>query len=166
MALKNKSTTTSVSFKSSGQNIDEVDSAASAVRASNFESPIWIKTPLELGSADLFATHKNMADTIADNLRNLVLTNKGERIGNPAFGTNLRRTQFNVANKEEAEQKMMQDIQAAVSRFMPFVNLQEFTTSQLPSSMVRGSDPTAGYPGGVLLIRISYTIPSFSTAVR
>ena len=54
--------------------------------------PIGIKTPVEPDPADqgLFLMHTDIKAQIADNLRNLILTNWGERLGNYFFGANLR----------------------------------------------------------------------------
>jgi len=53
--------------------------------------PIGIKTPLELsdGKSSLFRVHFQPRDQISDNLRNLVVTNFGERLGRYDFGANL-----------------------------------------------------------------------------
>ena len=53
---------------------------------------INIKTPLSLGygKGGLFVMNTTMRDAIADNLKNLLLTNAGERPMNPGFGANLK----------------------------------------------------------------------------
>jgi len=161
MATRERDTTesTTISFKSAGEKIEEFLAKETAVQTSR-DRPIGIKTPLQLGQGDLFVTHTRLSDQITDNLRNLILTNAGERLGNPAFGANLRSVQFGTANKEQAEIEIMAKIQDAVRKFMPFVSLVDFQTTQLPESMIANSNsPTAGYPGGALLIRITYTVP-------
>ena len=53
--------------------------------------PIGIKTPIQLSNKDgLFEMHRDVADQISDNLRNLILTNHGERLGFYDFGANIR----------------------------------------------------------------------------
>ena len=88
-------------------------------------------------------------------------------MGNPNFGTDLRKTQFNVANKEDAETEMMAKIQNAVRQFMPFVQLVDFTTSQLPPSLVTSTtDPHSGFAGGALSVTITYSVPAISNVSK
>ena len=166
MATRNRDTSAggTISFKSVGDKLDEIiESDLNTAVSTKF--PIGIKTPLELNSGELFKMHYDLGDQITDNLRNLILTNKGERLGNPAFGSNLKRVQMDSPNKEDAELQMMAKIQAAVKTFMPFVVLSDFTTSQLPPSML-ASGPTDGYPGGALLVRITFSAPGAFAGTR
>ena len=60
-----------------------------------FTFPIGIKTPLEIGQENgdsLFKMHYKLENQIADNLKNLILTRKGERIGFYDFGTDIHKT--------------------------------------------------------------------------
>ena len=54
--------------------------------------PIGIKTPMEFtsDSSSVFKMHFDSKEQIEDNIRNLVLTNKGERLMMPEFGSNIR----------------------------------------------------------------------------
>tara|TARA_B100002019_G_scaffold135269_1_gene116606 strand:- start:4917 stop:5453 length:537 start_codon:yes stop_codon:yes gene_type:complete len=160
----NKSSTTS--FKSAGQLIadynDRVENKIVVER-----KPIGIKTPLQLKKGNLFDMTYNLSDQITDNLRNLIMTNKGERLGNPNFGTDLRKTQYNTANKEDAEIEMMAKIQNAVKIFLPFVELVDFTTTELPPSMVTSTaDLHSGFAGGALSVKITYTVPQISNVEK
>ncbi len=164
---KNYSTenTTTISFKSVGEKLAEFENRIE--REEPPPRPIGIKTPIQLNGGTLFQMHFDLQDAVADNLRNLILTNKGERLGNPLFGTDLRKTQFNTPNKEDAEIEMMSKINTAVKNFMPFVNLVDFTTSQLPPSIASSTaDPHSGFAGGALSVRITYTVPQISNVQR
>jgi len=161
---RDKSASSSISFKSAGRKISEILENEKNTSAST-PFPIGIKTPIELNSGDLFKMHYDLGDQITDNLRNLILTNKGERLGNPDFGSNLKRVQFDAPNKEDAELQMMAKIQQAVKTFMPGVVLQDFTTTQLPETML-ANDPTDGFPGGALMVRITFSAPGGFTGTR
>lgn len=88
--------------------------------------PIGIKTPMVLGGdAALWRMHTDMHRQIADNLRNLVLTNWGERLGNYFFGANLMDLVFNMSNDDIASEAMKR-IKGAVSKWMPFISLSGF----------------------------------------
>src|SRR5210317_1481350 len=168
MTEKNYSTANSstITFKSVGQKIQDYNNRIEQVE-STARRPIGIKTPISLKKGTLFDMSYDISDQISDNLRNLILTNKGERLGNPAFGTDLRKTQYNVANKEDAEIEMMAKIQNAVRTFMPFVQLEDFTTSQLPPSLVTSTtDPHSGFAGGALSVNITYSVPQLTNARR
>lgn len=164
MTAKNYSTknTNTVSFKSVGQKITEYNQRIEQTDIP-VKNPIGIKTPIQLKNGSLFDMHYELSDQITDNLRNLIMTNKGERLGNPSFGTDLRKTQYNVANKEDAEIEMMAKVQNAVKIFMPFVQLENFTTTALPPSMITSTvDSWSGFAGGALSVKITYSVPQIS----
>ncbi len=90
--------------------------------------PIGIKTPLELDveGKSLFAMHYDLGSQMDDNIRNLVLTNHGERLGLYTFGANLRPLLTEYSNKEDFDTEAMLRINTAVSIYLPFVNLIGF----------------------------------------
>lgn len=67
--------------------------------------------------------HYNLADQITDNLRNLILTNHGERLAFYDFGANLRPLLTDFSNKDSFDSEAMTRIKKAVTKFMPFVEL-------------------------------------------
>lgn len=85
--------------------------------------PIGIKTPIEMGSDGfgIFVMNTDIKDQIADNLKNLVLTNWGERLGNYFFGANLRPLLADFSHKENFDEEAMVRINTAISKYMPFV---------------------------------------------
>jgi phage baseplate assembly protein W len=91
------------------------------------EIPIGIKTPIELGQGHegIFTMHTSLRDQIGDNLRNLILTNHGERLGLYNFGANLQELSMERGN-DDFEVEAIIRIREAVSKFMPYVDLQTF----------------------------------------
>jgi phage baseplate assembly protein W len=85
--------------------------------------PIGIKTPVQLdgNGHGLLAMHTDIKEQIADNLRNLVLTNWGERLGNYFFGANLKPLLADFSHKENFDEEAMIRINTAISKYMPFV---------------------------------------------
>ncbi len=85
--------------------------------------PIGIKTPIEMGvdGFGIFAMHTDIKHQIADNLKNLVLTNWGERLGNYYLGANLRPLLADFSHKDDFDQEAMIRINTAISKYMPFV---------------------------------------------
>lgn len=117
-----------LSFKDVG--IKGVDrSAARELRV--VPTPIGIKTPLEIDEIgnSVFRMHFSMRDQVADNLRNLVLTNHGERLGFYDFGANVRPLLTEWSSKENFDQEVMQRINKAVSKYLPFVTLIGYDSS-------------------------------------
>lgn len=55
---------------------------------------IGVSLPLSHGDQGFFAKTKTTLDQARSNIRNLLLTIKGERLGNPTFGSNLYRVLF------------------------------------------------------------------------
>ena len=110
-------------FKSSGQSPkSEIDYQKSI----SFKKLIGIKTPLEFGygRSGLLKMHTDIKSQIADNLRNLIQTNHGERLGRYDFGANLIELSFeNVETDVKAE--VDSRIRAAVSVFMPFIQIDD-----------------------------------------
>lgn len=114
--------------------------------------PIGIKTPLALGQSyeGIFAMHFSIADQIQDNMRNLILTNWGERVGLYDYGANLRELTFELAS-DEFDMEAAKRIKSAVSKWMPFVELQLFSKEIL--GRVTGLDVAQ------VKLKIIYAVP-------
>jgi len=113
-------------FKSSGQSIGtEVKYQNDTFR----KKLIGIKTPLELGSGrdGLLKMHDSLKEQIKDNLKNLLLTNHGERLGNYDFGANLDELLFEFSS-EDFEAEALSRVTSAVGKYMPFVSIQNVET--------------------------------------
>ena len=123
-------------------------------RYSALPTPVGIKTPLQLGNGtNIYKMHYSLQDQIKDNLRNLVLTNNGERLGRPDFGANLLEMSLELGS-EDADQKAMVRIKDAVGKYLPFVTLVGFATEvdHFDNKEVAKVD-----------IFLTYTIPRIST---
>lgn len=90
--------------------------------------PIGIKTPVTLGDNGdgLIAMHTNIQDVVHDNLRNLLLTNHGERLVHYDLGANLRPLVAEFSSKEDFDGEAMIRINTAVTKWMPFISLVGF----------------------------------------
>ena len=63
-------------------------------------------------------------DQVYSNLRNLLLTAKGERYMLPTFGTNIRIILFeNISTEEEFLDSLKKEINSAISEWMPYVKV-------------------------------------------
>lgn len=92
--------------------------------------PVGIQTPLSLGTgrSGIFNMHFDPLKQIDDNLKNLLTTNHGERLGNYFYGANLRPLTFELTSLEDFDAHAMERIKSAVRKYMPFVELQSFVS--------------------------------------
>ena len=91
--------------------------------------PVGIKTPLQFGGpAGLLSMSYSLQEQIPDNLRNLLLTNWGERLGLYNFGANLRPLTTELVSQDDFDAAAMERIKTAVSTWMPYVNLDDYSS--------------------------------------
>ena len=69
-------------------------------------------------------------EAVRSNMINLLLTTKGERLGNPNFGSTLKFILFEQ-NDEEIIQKIEDSINEAVEEFMPYVTILQIDVDRL-----------------------------------
>lgn len=108
-------------FKSSGTKKE--DRKYTNTRTKNVSRPIGIKTPMEIGD-DIFKMHSDPISQLSDNLRNLIMTNYGERLGRYNFGTNLKAVVFDLANSSEFEGIVERQIVDAAEKFIPQIKIK------------------------------------------
>lgn len=113
------------SFKSSGQSLQSRQARSKTVL--NRPRPIGIATPvtLDYGEYAFVKMHTDIGDQVTDNMRQLILTNHGDRLGLYDFGANLLELTFEM-QKEEVQGEAMRRISTAMSKYMPFVELETF----------------------------------------
>lgn len=132
-------------FKSSGNKASQPTTTTAVTPI-----PLGIKTPLQFSDNSIFAMHYDLADQVHDNLRNLLLTNWGERLGFYSFGANLRQLCSEISNIEQFDSTAIENIRDAVSKWMPFVSLVNFSSSV---------ENSASADIGVVKITITYNVP-------
>ena len=112
-------------------------------------SGLSIKLPLQRDSADGISLNKNYKELVKQNLKNLLLTVKGERVMLPDFGCGLTTYLFELENISVRSQ-ISSMIQQQVSRYLPFIEIDKmFFGSQV-------EDPNVD--ANTLKIRIEYRI--------
>jgi len=116
---------------------------------------IGIKTPLEVDPTgkELFLMHFELKNQIKDNLKNLLLTNHGERVEQYSFGANLLSLMAEYSNKDDFDTEAMLRINTAIGKFMPFVVPLEFDST--PNKEI--SDIV-----GKIRILVVYSVPSLN----
>ena len=84
---------------------------------------IGLSLPLQMTSNTFNQTYDNLVQ-LKSNVRNLLLTKKGERIGQPNFGTNLHRLLFEP-NDDSLEDKIFQAVDSAIRLWLPQLSINE-----------------------------------------
>lgn len=142
------------SFKSSGETPQRV---RDRLNQQVVEPPVGIKTPLELGQGDdgLLKMTRSVEEAIADNLRNLLLTNRGERLMDYQFGADLKELTFELGD-EDFDAEAINRINSAVGRYLPFVNLLTFEPFR------DGAEDSVARIG----FRITYSVPIINETER
>lgn len=141
------------SFKSSGTT--QADEVASSTQTTVV--PIGIKTPLSLGDNDLLAMHTDLVPQLIDNLRNLIMTNWGERLGLYNYGANLRPLMTDLVSLDDFDTEAIARIKSAVQKWMPYIDLEDFLSETVRASR----QPTA-----TIRLTITFNIPSLNVKGR
>ena len=131
------------------QRIRKVENKNNLAFKENKKVPIGIKTPLEQGSAqheNLFKMHTDIFSQVEDNLKNLIMTQKGERLCFLDFGTDLSSIYSNtveddgrVLTDDEIVDKASREVFNAVSKYIPGITLVDFYSEKIPDSGVRSN---------------------------
>ena len=85
---------------------------------------VGITLPIQRGSDGYFAQSFKTFDQIRSNIKNLLLTKKGERILQPEFGSGLHDLLFNPAT-EKFEEDLENTINDAVAKWLPYVIVED-----------------------------------------
>jgi phage baseplate assembly protein W len=76
-------------------------------------------------SNGIFATNYTTLTQAKDNLKNLILTKKGERLMQPEFGCDIWLVLFEQISEGIIEAKIESYIVDAVSQWLPYLNIDE-----------------------------------------
>lgn len=129
------------------------------------EQNIGIKTPMELGSdrENLYRSHTDPVKQIKDNLRNLIQTNYGERLGRSEIGADLIALVFDASKTGEFLRLADIKIRETVKKYMPFIAINSVdiekeipTNSQLNSFLNVSANDSLGLRK--ILLNINYNI--------
>ena len=85
---------------------------------------IGISLPLNHNQQGFFKKTKTTLEQTKSNIKNLLMTIKGERLGNPTFGSDLMRVLFEP-NVEDLQNRIEEAIRSSMDEFLPFVNVRD-----------------------------------------
>lgn len=128
-------------FKSSGVQVDKIQQIKEDKNSQILPaiSNIGIKTPLEIGTSDLFRMHNNIVEQVKDNFKNLILTNHGERLGLYDYGANLRPllTEYSADTNDDFINNVTDRIIQATNKWMPYIELEDLK-SEVEENTING----------------------------
>ena len=125
------------------------------------KSGINFKTPFKKSTHGGFVMNDITVDAVADDIKNLLKTNFGERLIHYDMGANLRGLIFE--NKgEDLKQKISDSIVSAVEKWLPFVTLSKIEVFDSVSNQSLGDNE--------VLVQLSFFVVSSglesSTTIR
>ena len=85
---------------------------------------VGITLPIQRGNEGYFRQSFRTFDQVRSNLKNLLLTKRGERILQPDFGSGLHDLLFNPAT-EKFEEDLENTINDAVAQWLPYILVED-----------------------------------------
>tara|TARA_Y100000289_G_C3814085_1_gene95254 strand:+ start:77 stop:508 length:432 start_codon:yes stop_codon:yes gene_type:complete len=85
---------------------------------------VGLSLPLKNGDGGFFEQNLTTFDQARSNLKNLLLTKKGERVLQPNFGSGLQDLLFEPID-DEFENKLVDTITESVSTWLPYINIED-----------------------------------------
>jgi phage baseplate assembly protein W len=90
---------------------------------------IGITLPVRMGQTGMFDQSITVIQQVRSNFKNLILTKKKERVGQPELGCDLWKVLFNPLTEDTLEECRLA-VADAVDRWMPFIELTDFQITQ------------------------------------
>ncbi len=90
---------------------------------------IGLEFPLDHNLTGFFRQSKTIPQQVKSNIKNLLLTSKGERVFQPDFGCDLRDLLFEQINNETLD-RVDNSIRIALDTWLPYVNINDLTIVQ------------------------------------
>ena len=103
--------------------------------------------PLTRGKSLDYEYHDNILDVVKQNIKNIILTNPGERGMDPTFGVGVTRYMFEQIGTFEQELKSR--VESQVKKYAPFVTIN--------------SVDVASDGDNAVYVNINYFVPSLNT---
>jgi phage baseplate assembly protein W len=114
-------------FSSVGELKEDLDKSRSQSASDRAQIPIGIRLPAALGESSdgLLRMHYSVDEALADNFRNMVMTNHGERLGLYDFGANLTELAFELGS-DDFDAEAIRRVRRTTEKYMPFIQLLTF----------------------------------------
>lgn len=104
--------------------IDPISGKIRDIKNPSKTRPIGVVLPFNNFNGIFHQSFTNR-DQVLSNLKNLLLTNIGERFFQPEFGTSIRKILFeNITNDSLFKDAIKGDISSAIKRWLPYLSIQ------------------------------------------
>ena len=90
----------------------------------NPDTKIGLELPFARSRTGLFGLTETTLEQAGHNIKNLLLTAKGERVMQPDFGSDLRALLFEQ-DTEDFIDRIQLAIEEAISTWLPYINIEE-----------------------------------------
>jgi len=123
----------------------------------SLERSIGIMTPVrQSGKSEIFDMHTDVREQLKDNLKNLIMTNQGERLCRHNFGANLKSVLYDYTKEQEYINLVGGLIRQAVERAMPVLDITEIEVLVL-NNLEKNNANSAGL--AKLKLRVIFSVP-------
>ena len=95
---------------------------------------IGIGFPLGYSNTGIFTQTKTTIEQAIYNLKNLLLTAKGERLGHPDFGCEVRDLLFEQITTD-VQDRVEEKIKESVNTWLPYLSIDEVVVEQLSNRL-------------------------------
>ena len=94
---------------------------------------VGIEFPLDHNLSGFFRQSKTIPQQVKSNIKNLLLTSKGERVFQPNFGCDLKNVIFEQIDIQSLDE-VDESIREALSTWLPYVNINDLIIVQNESN--------------------------------
>ena len=106
---------------------------SSRLRDKDPDSKIGISLPIKPSSQGMFKSTHTLLDQTVSNMKNLLLTVKGERVAQPTFGSNIYNILFDNFDSNFAK-KLEDSVRESVATWLPHVVLKTIIIDAKPDN--------------------------------
>tara|TARA_A100001515_G_scaffold132081_1_gene120263 strand:+ start:172 stop:537 length:366 start_codon:yes stop_codon:yes gene_type:complete len=92
--------------------------------------------PLNKTRNGTYVNIENEVDLVKQNVRNVLLTNPGERIMLPEFGAGLKRFLFENQLEEEVKSLIIERIEVQFEKYLPTVELENVYVESVENALI------------------------------
>ncbi|GEM_PF-878463 len=157
MSDATNATVSKFSFKSVG-NVVTARKFDNTSTIASLERSIGIITPIrQSGKGEIFDMHTDVREQLKDNLKNLIMTNQGERLCRHAFGANLKSVLYDYTKEKEYINLVSGLIRQATEQSMPALDITEVEVLVL-NNLEKNNANLAGL--AKLKLRVIFSVPS------
>lgn len=121
--------------------VDQNSSQTQDLRRPGTIKPIGVTLPFNNPNG-IFNKSFTNKEQVLSNLKNLLLTSKGERYFEPDFGTDIKTILFeNISDEDDFSARIRGEISSAITRWLPYLVITQLSVNLNMSEDGRVDDP-------------------------